>query len=191
MRKVIKQTRWTEAEWKRVEELAREDGLTISAFLRRAAFSTAHMRLKSVWQGVKSRCYVKDNPAYKDYGAKGVRLCDDWHDFKSFELWAIENGYYVGSHISRIDHSCNYSPENCKIESRSENCRDAVVRKNEKNGKPKSIETKSIYQQINLTKYQAELLYSILGDVYKNEGRKEKQNITSMIKKLRSAISRF
>ena len=51
-------------------------------------------RLYGVWKGMKSRCYTKSNSDYKHYGARGIKMCDEWRDsYQAFHDWAFANGY--------------------------------------------------------------------------------------------------
>lgn len=61
------------------------------------------------------RCYNEESVAYKDYGAKGIRVCHEWHDRENFRKWAKENGYVKGMRLERIDGKWNYEPDNCKF----------------------------------------------------------------------------
>ena len=61
------------------------------------------------------RCYNKNSVAYKDYGAKGISVCEEWHDRESFRKWAIENGYIKGLRLERIDSKKGYDPSNCRF----------------------------------------------------------------------------
>ena len=66
-------------------------------------------RLHRIWDGMKSRCYKTTNLNFCDYGARGIRVCDEWlHDFKTFYDWAITHGYADNLSIDRIDHEGNY-----------------------------------------------------------------------------------
>lgn len=68
------------------------------------------------WQGMKRRCYEKENRQYKNYGGRGIVICDEWlgeHGFENFYSWAMRNGYRDGLSIERKDVNGNYCPENC------------------------------------------------------------------------------
>lgn len=75
----------------------------------------SNTRLYRVWQGMKSRCYYKQNNRYKDYGGRGIKVCNEWiHDFTAFYEWAINNGYQDNLTIDRIDVDGNYELSNCR-----------------------------------------------------------------------------
>lgn len=72
-------------------------------------------RLYKIWAAIKGRCFNKNNCSYKNYGARGITICDEWlNDYPAFEKWANENGYNDALTIDRIDVNGNYCPNNCR-----------------------------------------------------------------------------
>lgn len=61
------------------------------------------------------RCYNEKSVAYKDYGAKGITVCLEWHDRETFRKWCQNNGYVKGLRLERIDGKGNYEPRNCRF----------------------------------------------------------------------------
>lgn len=72
-------------------------------------------RLGRIWNNIKKRCYNPRHESYKYYGAKGVKVCDEWiHDFDAFKDWAMSHGYTDDKSIDRIDSNGDYNPDNCR-----------------------------------------------------------------------------
>lgn len=77
--------------------------------------------IRKIFQKMKERCYNKRAINYKNYGGRGIVICDEWlKDNMSFYVWAIKNGYKKGLSIDRIDCNGNYEPSNCRWATKKE-----------------------------------------------------------------------
>lgn len=92
------------------------NGSTISCgCIRGKKHNMSNTRLYHIWQGMRYRCYTTTCSTYKNYGAKGIRVYEEWkNDFKPFYNWAIQNGYSDTLTLDRIDPKGNYEPDNCR-----------------------------------------------------------------------------
>lgn len=65
------------------------------------------------WQNAKSRCFDKKNPGYKNYGARGIRMCDEWR-FNYIQFLVDMGRCPKGKSLDRINNDGNYESSNCR-----------------------------------------------------------------------------
>lgn len=70
-----------------------------------------------IWSAIRNRCYNKRHRQYKDYGGRGIEVCDRWRltggGYENFlsDMGRRPNPYYS---VDRIDSDGSYAPENCR-----------------------------------------------------------------------------
>ena len=75
----------------------------------------SHTRIDNIYKNMKLRCYYPKHNRYKNYGGRGICICDEWLNDKTlFFQWAFANGYSDELTIDRIDVNKGYSPNNCR-----------------------------------------------------------------------------
>lgn len=81
--------------------------------------TSPYIRLYGAWQHMLGRCYNSSDNSYSNYGGRGIKVCEDWHDYASFKEWALNSGFDIHKNgqeqsIDRIDVNGNYEPHNCR-----------------------------------------------------------------------------
>lgn len=72
-------------------------------------------RLYNAWTHMIHRCYDISDINYKNYGGRGIFVCEEWRSsYETFYIWAVSNGYEEHLTLERMDVNANYSPSNCK-----------------------------------------------------------------------------
>ncbi len=67
----------------------------------------------NVWANMKQRCLNPNHSRFKDYGGRGIKICDTW--LRSFQLFYEDMGHRpVGTSLDRVNNHGNYEPSNCR-----------------------------------------------------------------------------
>jgi hypothetical protein len=75
-------------------------------------------RLYWIWAAMIQRCSNPSDPAFKNYGGRGVNVCKRWH---KFEFFALDMGPRPeGGLLDRVDNDGGYEPSNCRWATRKE-----------------------------------------------------------------------
>lgn len=86
--------------------------------------------LYTIFHSMKGRCYNTNSASYKNYGGRGIKICEEWlNNFELFYHWAINNGWRKGLEIDRINVNGNYCPNNCRFVPRILNARNTTKNK--------------------------------------------------------------
>ena len=92
-------------------------------------------RFYATWNNIIKRCTNPKNINYKNYGGRGITVCEEWLDVKIFIEWAESTHPNIeGMTLDRIDNDKGYSPENCTWSDKTTQCINQRVRKDNKSG---------------------------------------------------------
>lgn len=137
-------------------------------------------RITNIWYGMNDRCVNEKRDDYKNYGGRGIYVCNEWSDkndykgLKKFTEWALNNGYQEDLTIERIDVDGIYEPNNCTWITMSEQAKnkrctiylDVIENKDEESDKLIDLcEKYNIHRGTLLNRYKkgicdAEILFS-------------------------------
>lgn len=85
---------------------------------RRARHRMSKTRIHQTWLDMWQRTWNPKNPRFWDYGGRGITVCDRWRSFENF--LADMGPKPPGMSLGRIDNDGDYTPENCRWETRSQ-----------------------------------------------------------------------
>ncbi len=83
-----------------------------------------HVTIYNSWHNMCHRCYYPKHESYKNYGAKGVVVCEEWKtNYHSFLDWSLANGWKPGLQLDKDIKGTGYlySPETCLWVTRQQN----------------------------------------------------------------------
>lgn len=80
-----------------------------------------HHPLYAVWRSMIARCTNPDHPAWKNYGGRGITVCDRWMRFEFF-VRDMAVTYERGLDLDRRDNNRGYERRNCRWTTRKVNC---------------------------------------------------------------------
>lgn len=82
----------------------------------------SNSRLYTIYRGMLARCYNPKHMYYDLYGGRSIKVCELWKNAKKeFFDWAMVNGYSDDLQLDRIDCNGDYSPQNCRFVTNSQN----------------------------------------------------------------------
>ena len=104
--------------WQLLRGVSKSCGCYRSDFIRNKDLKHGYSRERvyHIYHLIRQRCYNKNHISYKNYGGRGIKMCDEWiNNVSSFIFWCYNNGYRQGLSIDRIDVNGNYEPKNCRF----------------------------------------------------------------------------
>jgi hypothetical protein len=78
--------------------------------------------LCTTWRNMIERCESQSSGAYKHYGARGIAVCERWHDVRLFieDIERLLGPRPVGCTLDRINNDGNYEPGNVRWATKQE-----------------------------------------------------------------------
>ncbi len=84
---------------------------------KKTTHGMSHTKINGVWWAIIMRCFNPNYPSYKNYGGRGITVCDEWrNDFTAFyeHVSKLEHFGKDGYTLDRIDNDGNYEPGNVR-----------------------------------------------------------------------------
>ena len=103
-------------------------------------------RLRRIHNGMMQRCYNEKSEAYRNYGGRGICICEEWHDREKFIEWALKNGYHNSLSIDRINANGNYEPDNCRWADAKTQCENRRSKSEWKKREKRQVTKRELYK---------------------------------------------
>ena len=140
-----------------------------------------YKRIKSIYDGMRKRCYDENKDNYDSYGGRGISVCKEWlNEFMIFYEWALNNGYSNELTIDRIENDGNYEPSNCRWATQEEqdyNKRNTVY-----------LEIDGEYKNVLEWEKFSGLSYSVLWQRYNIFGFRTKEEMFKPVRQITEII---
>lgn len=89
----------------------------------------------STWLSMRGRCINPKDRGYKDYGARGITVCEEWLNVSNFIAWCeMTHPNIEGYTLDRIDNDKGYSPDNCTWSDKTTQAINQRMQKNNTSG---------------------------------------------------------
>ena len=94
---------------------AKRPGSSCGCYGSKRTHGLSRHPLYGIFNAMHQRCENPNDSGYENYGGRGISVCEEWSDFKTFYNWAISKNWKHGDQIDRIENDSGYSPTNCRI----------------------------------------------------------------------------
>lgn len=131
-----------------------KQGKVTSCGCLRKEMKTSHGMTKepeyAVWNAMLQRCEKENYALYKNYGGRGIKVCERWHKFANFiaDMGRRPSDDHT---LERVDNDGDYEPGNCRWDTRAAQSLNQRVRRDNKTGcRGVSLDSSSGYYQANI-----------------------------------------